>query len=426
MVQRAVGRDRDNSNRSPRDPASAHAVSGPWTLWRVHNVSGAQVEVEETYRLAVLALDSGDLRTASELFLSVLADDAESAGALRGLAMCQEKVGRLDKAAETFGRAVSLRSCPPSVLVEAGEFYKRTGAHSLAEVTLRRAVAQVPDPSWLQRLGSLLIATGNQSEGLDWMRRGLALSPNDAQLRVNLVQALLRAAVAPEAARILNEGLVLSANNPLLIGMAGLICAERKDWVAAVEFSSQALRLDPSICWIRSGRAQAFRQLDQNESARRDYEKVIEECPEDVEAMRALGEVLETLGAFADAVELLERAHRLSPTDSELVAQTSYSMVQLGRADEGIERARRGVSVGDPISHRRLARVLGAADRLDEALEVCKYAWSLDPTSPDTLFLEGQLMAAKGLRDAAAAAFDQADALDPEPFLRNPNLRPRL
>jgi tetratricopeptide (TPR) repeat protein len=112
------------------------------------------------------------------------------------------------------------------------------------------------------------------------------------------------------------------------------------------------------------------------------YATMVEESPDDVWALRALGVELLTIGRYADAVEFLSGAAARDPTnqaDADLIA---YAWTYLGRCDDALElyRAHPPTSAVRPDRFAYLAgncyARAGAADR-------ARWLWSIcAPTNP--------------------------------------------
>jgi Flp pilus assembly protein TadD len=120
-------------------------------------------------------------------------------------------------------------------------------------------------------------------------------------------------------------------------------------------------------------------------------------------------------GNLARAVDALERAHTLNPSNTETTALLGGYLTQAGRPRDAVAllvpyAAHTNADV-DVLKTLALARArLGAAD---EALAVLHRAREQDPDSPELLIDEGTVLLTAGRRAAARTAFEQALARDP-------------
>ena len=100
---------------------------------------------------------------------------------------------------------------------------------------------------------------------------------------------------------------------------------------------------------------------------------------------RAKGEMLLGRGDAKGALEYLEEAFRVSPTDAELGHQVAQLLIGEGEIDRGIETARQATELDDRIPEyfKTLGLALMEHGKLEDARKQLQRAWELDPLDRD-------------------------------------------
>jgi tetratricopeptide (TPR) repeat protein len=111
-------------------------------------------------------------------------------------------------------------------------------------------------------------------------------------------------------------------------------------------------------------------------------------------------------GSIAD----WEKAIRLDPDNADGWQGLSEGLLSLGRVDEALVAAERGVEADPitPVVTAWLANVYGAAGRHDEALETLQRSLELEPDNFLAVFGIPQVFAARGQFDEALVSLDSA------------------
>ncbi len=138
--------------------------------------------------------------------------------------------------------------------------------------------------------------------------------------------------------------------------------------------------------------------------ARAAAQHALDLAPQLGEAHSAYAKVLEDgFLDFGGALSEHERALVLSPNDSGVLLRAGWFFVDIGRADEGVAMAQRGVSLDQLNSraYRTLAIVLDDAHRHSEAIEAANRALSLNPTDVRQAALRGISLLQMGEMDSA-------------------------
>jgi tetratricopeptide (TPR) repeat protein len=166
-----------------------------------------------------------------------------------------------------------------------------------------------------------------------------------------------------------------------------------EDYLKAVTFFDQAIRLDPEYALAYAERSEAWSWIgdlkseEQKEAwskAAGDGERAVTIQPQLAEAHAALGWVRFFIEwKFTEGVNELRRAQQLAPwnpTANDLLARV---MVYLGQFDEAEKLARQAIE-RDPLAYQArtsLARLLFVQGKLDEADASARKAAELQPTA---------------------------------------------
>jgi TolB-like protein len=183
-----------------------------------------------------------------------------------------------------------------------------------------------------------------------------------------------------------------AAHTAYLLGHYYFQRTNLEDYLRAVGYFDEAIRLDPDYALALAERSEAWTLIGDltgegitaYPKARSDAERAVAIAPELAEAHAALGWVrFFTEWKFGDGLKQAQRAKELSstnPTATDLLARIYIYLANLTEAEK---HARQAVEF-DPLSHRaqnNLARALYCEDKLDEADAVARKAVELQPSA---------------------------------------------
>jgi serine/threonine-protein kinase len=185
----------------------------------------------------------------------------------------------------------------------------------------------------------------------------------------------------------------VEAHNAYLQGHFYFLRRSLEDYLKAVSFFDQAIRLDPEYALAYAERSEAWSWIGdlKNEEqkqawskAARDGERALAIEPQLAEAHAALGWVRFFIEwKFTEGVNELRRAQQLAPwnpTANDLLARV---MVYLGRFDEAEKLAQEAIE-RDPLAYQArgsLARLLFVQGKLDDSDTSARKAAELQPTA---------------------------------------------
>jgi tetratricopeptide (TPR) repeat protein len=148
---------------------------------------------------------------------------------------------------------VGMKNNPASARIQTmlGVLLARADRMPQAEAAFRRAAQLAPDTSFGRvGLAVAMLQIGAADEAIKQLRDQLHRTPNDAQVSLMLVQALLQKDTSPtelkEAHKILRNLLVRHADNARGHSLLGKIYLRQNDSVNAARALETAIKLDPS------------------------------------------------------------------------------------------------------------------------------------------------------------------------------------
>jgi tetratricopeptide (TPR) repeat protein len=120
----------------------------------------------------------------------------------------------------------------------------------------------------------------------------------------------------------------------------------------------------------------------------------LEVDPEDVRALRVLGELMRKQGKFPQALKLLDRAALLAPDDAAALVALGESLLDEGSLDAALAVLRRASSLApdDASVCRHTGRVLHRMARYEEALAVTEHGLKKSPHDAGLILLSGQIL----------------------------------
>lgn len=216
--------------------------------------------------------------------------------------------------------------------------------------------------------------------------------------------------------------------------------ANRKE---ADEASRKALELDPDLADAHAARGLALSILKRYDEAQAAFDKAIYLDPDLFEAYYFNGRVCFTQGNLADAAQLYEKSSQVRPEDYQALLLLNSVYIGLGRNDEGLEAARRGLAIAEKHLETRptdaRALYLGAIaycqiGERERSEEWARRALAIDANEPSILYNVGCCFSLLGkidesltcLENAVRHGFNQREWLENDSDLNPLRTHPRF
>ena len=323
-------------------------------------------------------------------------------------------------------------------------------AETLDELTeLARLHPDNPEVSF--RLGLAMIAVGRATEAIFPLHKAADSDEFAVPAGIVLASTLSQTMNHSEALRAADKVLKKDAENEAALLLRAASAVELHDGKVALETADQLIEKAPDNRTYRFVRASALAESDRLDDAeklyrelmdedledqpqgkakacsvlarfyldkRKDTERAVkavkscvEDNPDDLEMVTALGAILEELQRRDDLIEILKTAVESNPDSPRLRESLMDQLVKADRLDDAKELTEKWASEGnDSTSWRQAAMIRRRGGDLTGALEAVDTALSVSPTPEDELrFFRAELLVELGRLDEAEKLIDSVE-----------------
>jgi tetratricopeptide (TPR) repeat protein len=341
---------------------------------------------------------------------------------------------------------------------------QQNGAYAEAE-DLYREILKVRPKHFdaIQLLGALALQSGRLEEGIELLKKAVAINGMQAPIHSNLAFAYNALRRFKEGLASANRALALQANfvdalNNRGNALAGLdasaealVSFERalklrpefaQGWnnracvlrdlgrpADALASCDEAIALQPDYADAWSNRANALSDLNRPQDAQLSYQRALEFAPAFADAWNNLGLTLVDLNQHEEALQSYERALSLSPEFAEAHWNASLCLLQLGRLEEGWQKyewrwKRNRIAASQRVFEQPLwlgdfaiagkTILLHAEQGLGDTLQFCRYAARVsDLGAKVVLEVPSELMRLLTNLDGVTQLIEQGQPLPP-------------
>ena len=330
----------------------------------------------------------------------------------------------------------------------AGQLYGRGQYPQAARVCQQIIAARPQNADAHNILGVTLAAMGKKDEGIESIKRALAMNADAASYHANLGEVLRQAGRLDEAEEALEEAIRLEPDNAQALNNLGITRYEARKFGQAVEMYRRALKINPKMAEAHNNLGNALRmtgdlpgaiqayqdalvhrevypeaynnlgtllQQDGNfEDAERALRKAIHQNPRYIGAYNNLALLLQAQKKDLDALRVLADSLKISPNEHQTLLITAKLQLKRGNY-VAAETAVRAVLATEPDSAEALTtlgQLLHETDRYDEALQVLERAVEANPEAPEALNFYGVTLKSVGRLDDAREQILKALALN--------------
>jgi predicted O-linked N-acetylglucosamine transferase (SPINDLY family) len=314
-------------NRQERRAAERQAKSDP--------AAGARLG-DQAFAGAEQMRQAGRNAEAEQLCRQALVHDPRHARSLNMLGVLSLEAGRLDLAADFFGRAVAADGGVHIFHNNLGSALRELGREAEAAQAFGRAVAIKPDYArGLNNLGQVL-TKADPAAAAAAFRQVLSFHPRDLEALFGLAVLLHTNGALDEAGPLYERAVAIAPDNPgLAENLAGLLLAQGRmpEAIAALE---RLLKLTPRAVqhWLNlAGALESQARITEAAAA---YRQAIVLDPNRAAAFNGLGNALANLGQLDESVAAYRRAIALAPDYVEArsnLLMTLHSLDRVTAAD---------------------------------------------------------------------------------------------
>jgi tetratricopeptide (TPR) repeat protein len=255
---------------------------------------------------------------------------------------------------------------------------------------------------------------GQIAEGIDLVRRALALDPKQARFHTLLGMALSNVGRHAEALDSFDQAIVLGAVDAHGSRADALVALGRL--ADAVESFDRALVHDPSSVADWCNRGAALIDLGRASEAADSFAHATALAPDFAEAHYNHGNALARLERHDDAVASYDRALALKPDYVDALNNRANALNQLGRLPEALAGVEAALALAPEHNGALVTRsvLLRKLRRSAQALASCERALALRPDDADALTVRADLLTDLERFDDAIAVLDRIIALKPD------------
>jgi tetratricopeptide (TPR) repeat protein len=277
-----------------------------------------------------------------------------------------------------------------------------------------RSISICPeDPHLYREYGDLLLEQHLFDKALAWIQKGLALSPDNPDLRIAQAAALIPLNRPAEAIATLNG--LLTPEAQFYRGMSYRLMQQHTksrdaflaSWDAGyrnayvlyamiqedyalhdkqngLSHFELLLKTYPDSAWVHLLLADAYFVKGQNEPARAEYLKAIARKPDILEANFRLGYIAFQAGERDSALRYFQNEVTLNPGYADARVFLGETLLQLDRRPQAIEQFRAALALdsNSALAYKRLATLLVETNQLDQAKQELTKAAEKFPADP--------------------------------------------
>ena len=358
----------------------------------------------------------GERGQAEALCRSILAGEAEHAGALTLLGIMLAQARRTEEAAQLLGKAAARLPNDASVQNNYGNVLRDLGRHVSALSAYERALAIQPTyPDAHYNRAVVLQELRRLEDAIVGYDRTLAFKPDYAAAHNNRGAALQELGRCEEAVASYDRALAVKPDYAAAYNNRGTALAKLHRFEQALTSYERALAIHPGFADAHNNRGVALRELKRLEEASASFERAIAAKPDHAEAHNNRGVTLRELDRPEEALASYDRAIALKPDYAEAHNNRGVALRGLRRLDETLASLERALAVNPEYPEALLNRGAALYDRgrLHEALADYERALALKSDYADAY--RNHALALQELRrpDEAIASYERALALSP-------------
>jgi protein O-mannosyl-transferase len=243
--------------------------------------------------------------------------------------------------------------------------WRQCGIYADAETLWRATIQRNPD-CWLacNNLGGLLLEQGRTDDALVYIRKSLAILPDNAEARVDLGNALSQKGELDEAIAQFQMALAIQPDYAGADLNIGNVLVQEGRIAEARGYYRKAVQLKPGYVEAHSNLANCLVQSGQIAEAIEHYESAVELDPDYLPAQNNLAEILATcpdasLRNGPLAVKAAESANQLAGGANPIMLGTLASAyAEVGRFPDAINTAQRALQLATVQSKDALVAAL--------------------------------------------------------------------
>lgn len=249
------------------------------------------IEQSHTLTVSLLAvlgdayLKKGDVDKAEESYLRALNEQSGYADALLGLALVSQARRDAKNAALYLGRAKDVITGSPDLLYKFALIALNSNLSGDSAAALKRAIELKPtEPSYYFLLGVAWLKKPDLQEAEQAFRQSLKLRPDNPSGQMYLGYTLLKQKKTSEAREWLEKSIQKDTGTPESFYYLGLIAQEQNEDERAIKLFEKAIQLSPSFANAHIAAGSTYLKLKNYPRAQQELEAGVKLSPDDSKA----------------------------------------------------------------------------------------------------------------------------------------------
>ena len=243
---------------------------------------------------------------------------------------------------------------------------------------------------------------GRLPEAMAASEASLALNPDNLQARNEKGEILFEMGRLPEAAEVLRHARELGPPNSFTLATLGQVLTELNELDEARSVLAEAVALKHPR-WVTVAYANLLLLQRDFEAALAALDEAIDRDPEAVDSRELRAEVLRAAGRPVDALAECDALLQENPSNVFVLGTSAMTLLDLGRAQEGLDRAERATALANDYAFgwETMNLCLAELDRYSDALQAAEVFVRLSPGESQALFLHAATLLGLGRVDEA-------------------------
>ncbi|MBN1230628.1 MAG: tetratricopeptide repeat protein [Anaerolineales bacterium] len=224
--------------------------------------------------------------------------------------------GNLDRAIETYKKAVLLDAGNPLIYTELARLQILTGQYEAAETSARNALLLSPEnPTALALLGWTLIYLENPADAQEVLLRAISNDNGNAMAHAFYGQLLADQGDYLTAGDESRKAVELAPDSLEVLFTRGYVLEMTANYDEAIEYYNKALAINRNIADIHLSKGRVYRAMDDYEEAINAFVQANALNPEDPLPDTYMALTYLTYGEYAKAVQAAEKAAQEDPSN---------------------------------------------------------------------------------------------------------------
>ncbi len=325
-------------------------------------------------------LKSGHYAKAVKTFSLILAAQPKNPTANYYLGFAYHALGDAPQASKYYSSAVKEKPALVQGWLNLGNSYMLQDKLDAAETAFRKALSlNVNSPQSLSGLGMALGAQDKDQEAAGYFLKAYKLEPDSIDIRNNLFTALVKSESYTQVLELL-EKIPGFKKVPELLRHYGVALVGIGNLEQAETALHDYLEIEPENQEVIYNLARLYQDQTQYEKSL-EYFNRLDDKETDIKTLSHLGAVLDSLGRFEEAEEVLQKALKLNEQDVTVLNHLGNALTGGNKTEDAEAMYRKAIALNNDsaMSHNNLGFALAARGRVDEAVEEYSNAINIKP-----------------------------------------------